>query len=197
MRDELGITSVEYQNRALECVANFLANFEEKQKRHVLKLQSGDSLPLHVRVHENPPSVQIIQEPRGGSRAGVLRIQEKLSRPKDQTIKNIPELIIPTPQIILAEENDLTRECIIVTFRDDTLNTILEGGLISPSQAQEFIGMLRTGHPDFFLIVQRYLLGFEQHDGVQVPYGIVTQKDETTFQYLEKFPKLLVANFSR
>lgn len=188
-QDELGISGAEYQKRTEACIHAYLRSFSPSSKSYELKTTSSDEIPVSIRVYENPPGVQIQQAPRGGKLAGLLRIQEKLGLPEDT--ETIGDLVVPKTKILIAEESDLTRECIILTLRDNTVNTILANGLITPQQAAAVLQKFQKSHPDFFIVVQRYLIGMEHTDGYKIPYGIVTQKDETAFEYLETLPQSL------
>lgn len=182
-RDELGIGGTEYQKRAQACVYTYLDSFTPSSKSYELKTTNANKVPISILVHENPPSVQIRQSPQGGKSAGLSRIQEQLGLPEDT--ETLGELIIPKTKILVAQEHDLTRECIILTLGDSTVNTIVENGLIMPKQIAAMLAEFQKGHPDFFIVVQRYLIGIEQTSGYKVPYGIVNEKDERAFEYLE------------
>lgn len=180
--DSIGITFPQYQNRALECVSQFLAAFKASPKIQSKKLCGAENIPVTLRVHEKPPSVQILQLPQGGPAAGELRISEKLVQ-ENSSQKN---------SLIIAREEDLTRECIIVTLNDSTIETILKNELVAPERVAEVLEQIRRGHPNFFVVVQRYIIGIERKSGLKVPYSIVEESDEKTFHYLEKLPEILV-----
>lgn len=179
--DSIGITFPKYQNRALECVSQFLAAFRADQKTQSKKLRENENVPVTLRVNEDPPSVQILQLPQGGIRAGELRISEKMSL--DATHTNA--------EILVAREEDLTRECLIVTLNDSAMDTMLQNELVAPHRVAELLEMLRRGHPNFFIVVQRYIMGIERKSGLKVPYSIVEESDKKTFRYLEKLPSAL------
>lgn len=181
MENLLEITSCAYQNLALECVSQFLAAFRADQKTQSKKLRENESVPVTLRVHEDPPSVQILQLPQGGIRAGELRISEKLSL--DATHTNA--------KILVAREEDLTRECLIVTLNDSAMDTMLQNELVAPHRVAELLEKIRRGHPNFFIVVQRYIMGIERKSGLKVPYSIVEESDKKTFRYLEKLPSAL------
>ncbi|GEM_PF-5696667 len=181
--DDLGISGLKYQKRAKACIQTYLNSFSPSSKSYELKTTRTHEIPISILVHENPPSVQIRQSPQGGKSAGLSRIQEQLSLPADT--ETVGELIIPKTKILMAQEHDLTRECIILTLRDSAANAIVENGLISPKCVAAMLHELKKGHPDFFIVVQRYLIGIEQTDGYKVPYSIVNEKDERAFEYLE------------
>lgn len=192
--DELGIASAVYQNAAETCVRNFLKNFEPCGKNQRLQQPRESATPFEIRVQQNPPSVQIRQFPEGGSKAGGMRIHEKMARQEsEENFSNAcgGAFLIPETPLILAEETDLTRESIILTLGDATMEQMLAQQFISPKLATEIVQTLRIGHPDFFIIVQRYLLGIEYRDGVKVPYGVVEGKDEKTFDYLDHLTVIL------
>lgn len=182
--DQFSITSKDYQAWAAECVAQFLAEFRDDGRR------GGATTPLKIRVHENPPSVQIIKLPEGGAHAGTARIREKLAEESLQP-RQTESGFFMQPEMVLAREADLTRECIIVTLRDETVDTILEHELLASQKVAEVLEALRQGHPNFFIVVQRYLLGIEQHDGVKVPFSVVEEHDEQTRKYLENITQHL------
>lgn len=175
-------TSVSYQTWIAECVASFLAHFSPSPKNHYGKLSDSEGIPMSLRIRENPPSVQIIQSPAGGEKAGIQRIREKLIDEKNDFF--IPELVV-------ANEKDLTRECIIVTIQDRSLLNILDNNLLAPAKTAEIIEALRKNYPHFFIVVQRYILGIEAQDGFKVPYKVVTEEDRETLQYLENLPHRL------
>lgn len=179
--DSAGITFPQYQNRALECVSHFLAAFQSSPKTQSKKLRDNESVPVTLRVGDDPPSVQILQLPKGGIPAGELRISEKLSSG-----------VIPAKAgILVAHEEDLTRECIIVTLNDNTVDAIIQNELVAPHRIAELLEKIRRGHPNFFIVVQRYIMGIERKSGLKVPYSIVEESDEKTFHYLEKLPSAL------
>lgn len=177
--DSIGITFPQYQNRALECVSQFISAFHASPKTQSKKLHANENIPVTLRVNDDPPSVQILQLPKGGMRAGELRIGEKLSKQNSAT------------PLVIAHEEDLTRECIIVTLNDNTVDAIIQNELVAPHRIAELLEKIRRGHPNFFIVVQRYIMGIERKSGLKVPYSIVEQSDEKTFLYLEKLPSAL------
>lgn len=181
MENLLEITSHAYQNRAFACVSQFLSSFHVSPKTQSKKLRENENIPVTLRVNEKPPSVQILQLPQGGVNAGELRISEKLS-----------SSVIPAKAgILIAHEEDLTRECIIVTLNDSTIETILKNELVAPERVAEALEKIRRGHPNFFVVVQRYIIGIERKSGLKVPYSIVEESDKKTFHYLEQLPSAL------
>lgn len=190
--DELGISSSSYQKAAEMCVRNFLENFEPSAKNRKLALPNDANTPFEIRVRKNPPSVQIRHFPKGGIKAGQLRICEKISLPQED-FEEICEgkLLLPKTPLILADEADLTRESIILTLGDNTISEMLKQEFIAPKQATEILENTRRGHPDFFIIVQRYLMGIEYGDGLKIPYGIIAETDSDTLEYLTKLPAQL------
>lgn len=192
--DELGVTSYAYQKAAETCVRNFLKNFGPAGKNHRLTVPNESETPLQIRVHENPPSVQIRQLPLGGLQAAQLRIREKIS-PKEPE-KDFQEtcggkLLLPKTPIVLAKTADLTRESIILTLGAETMDQMLRQEFIRPKQTQEALAEIRAEHPDFFIVVERYLLGIEHRDGVSVPYSVVEETNQAAFLYLQNIPSLL------
>lgn len=174
--DTPGIMQISYQKRAQKCVTLFLEKFHASSRSQQLNALSENDVPFTIRVNTNPPSLQIRQLPNGGIHAGELRIHEKLAR------ANTSE------SIVVAENTDLTRECIIVMLRDSVIDAILENGLLTPEQIASFLEAIRSGNPDFFIVVQRYIMGIERKDGLSVPYKIVPAHDDETFEYLSKLP---------
>ena len=189
-RDELGISGGEYQKRAQACVLSYLHCFSPSSKSYELKTTDPNKIPVSIRIHGNPPSVQIEQAPVGGRSAGLMRIKEKMHA--DEPLETIGEFIVPKTKILIAEENDLTRECIILTLQDGAIETILSNELMAPEQVAETLEKIRCGHPNFFVVVQRYIIGIERNSGLKVPYSIVEESDKKTFDYLEELPGLLV-----
>lgn len=176
--DSIGITFPQYQNRALECISQFLSAFHASSKTQSKKLRGNENVAVTLRVHENPPSIQILQLPKGGVAAGELRISEKLAQENARQ---------KTP-LVIAREEDLTRECVIVTLSDDAIETILKNELVAPERVAEVLEKIRRGHPNFFIVIQRYIMGIERKSGLKVPYSIVEESDEKTFRYLETLP---------
>lgn len=179
--NNIGITFPQYQNRALECVSQFLSAFHASPKTQSKKLRENENVAVTLRVHEKPPSVQILQLPKGGPAAGETRISEKL----------FSNVIPAQAGILVAHEEDLTRECVILTLNDSTVDTILQNELVAPHRVAELLEKIRRGHPNFFIVVQRYIMGIERKSGLKVPYSIVEESDEKTFRYLEKLPSAL------
>lgn len=146
-------------------------------------------MQVQIRVNENPPSVQIKRLPEGGFASGFQRIAEKIEA--NLEFENRAGLILPNSKIVVAHEEDLTRESIILTLNDSAMSAILENGLISPEQMSKTLENFKKIGPDYFVIVQRYIIGIEAADGIKVPYAIIGNSDEKTMQYLEKLPSLL------
>lgn len=167
-----------YQRRAQFCVTNFLQSFPESKKTQSLLLPGENTAPISLNLHKNPPSIQVRKFPVGGANKGIIRIRSKLSENLSQPI-------------VVAEEKDLTRECVIITLGDTTLDLILGNGLFPSLQIAEVLQNLKQGHPDYFLVLQRYIMGIEKDDGLKVPFDIVTPQDDATFVYLETLPKSL------
>jgi len=174
----MGIIFPRYQNRVVECVSQFLSAFCASPKTQSKKLRGNKNIPVTLRIHENPPSVQILQLPKGGPAAGELRISEKISK-KENSLEN---------SLVVAHEEDLTRECVILTLQDGAIETILKNELVAPERVAEALEKIRRGHPNFFVVVQRYIMGIERKSGLKVPYSIVEASDEKTFHYLEELP---------
>lgn len=179
--DSIGITFPQYQNRVAECMAQFLSAFRPSPKTQSKKLRENERVSVTLRVYEKPPSVQILQLPKGGVAAGAIRISEKLTQENAQQ----------KTSLVIAHEEDLIHECIIVTLNDTTVDTILQSELVVPHRIAELLEKIRRGHPNFFIVVQRYIMGIERKSGLKVPYSIVEQSDEKTFGYLEKLPSAL------
>lgn len=169
------ITQAAYQKRAEQCVTQFLQKFQTSLRPQQLAVFNEHDTPFTLRVTKNPPSLQIKQLPHGGTAAGELRIREKLSPVTKRTL-------------VVAGAQDLTRECIVVMLHDQTINTILQSGLLAPEQIAAVLESLRIDSPEMFVVVQRYIIGIERFDGLCVPYKIVPADDEETFEYLNRLP---------
>lgn len=192
--DLLGVTSSAYQKAAETCLRNFLKNFAPAGKNHRITVPSESETPLEIRVHENPPSVQIRQLPRGGVQAAQLRIREKISpkEPEEDFQETCGgKLLLPKIPIVLAEKTDLTRESIILTLGAETMEQMLRQEFIRPRQMKEALAEIRADHPDFFIVVQRFLIGIEHQDEVKVPYTVVEESNAAVFEYLRHIPSLL------
>lgn len=178
--ENLGITSRNYQREIADCVGGFLARFQPSAKTHnAARSLDRDEIPFKVRVREEPPSVQIVQLPQGGPAAGIQRIRNKMTG----------FVGVQTPDsLVVARETDLTRECVIVTLADNTVETILGQGLLSPEQVAEVLALLRQDSPHLFVVVQRYIMGIESEAGLPVPYHVVPETDRPTFEYLSNLP---------
>lgn len=182
--ENLGITSRDYQRKIADCVGDFLAHFQPSAKtHHAARGIEDNKIPFKVRVHERPPSVQIVQLPQGGPTAGIQRIRNQLT--------GFAGIQPPPGSLVVARETDLTRECVIVTLADDTVETILGQGLLSPEQVAEVLALLRQGSPQLFVVVQRYIIGIEMEAGLPVPYSVVPESDRSTLDYLSNLPNQL------
>ncbi|MBI2638367.1 hypothetical protein HYW83_02145 [Candidatus Peregrinibacteria bacterium] len=183
--DELGVTSTTYQKRAADCLGTFLAAFQPSPKSHRPKFLGNEDTPFSLRITQEPPSVQILQYPQGGVQKGIQRMRRKMT--------GFAGMLDMAPQqLVLAHAGDLTRECIIVSLRDDTMETILKSGLLSPEQVAQLLKVVREGHPDLLVVVQRYIMGIEAEAGLQVPYSFVAESDRATFEYLTALPENLM-----
>lgn len=178
MLDFLGITSSSYQKWASECLGQFLA----------ARPSSAEELPVKLRVSQMPPSAQIMKLPAGGFINGVKRIREKLYLKKENVSEQAPHLLLPHNEtdIAIAREEDLTRECLIVTLHDASLEAIIRQDLLSSKESARAITWLRESYPNFFVAFQRYLLGIEHDDGIKVGFKVVTAEDDETLEYLKR-----------
>lgn len=187
--DEFGITGDAYQRRAANCLSVLLASFQpspkQSPKTRLRRPTLNEDNPFKITVNDNPPSAQILQLPKGGVNAGIQRIRQKMT----ETIQPNPDLpILLLPSIVVAQETDLTRECVIASLRAKTIKTIIDSALLSPKESADILEILRGTHPHLLVVLQRYLIGIERDDGIKVPYQLVEASDEKTLQYLEQLP---------
>lgn len=206
LHDELGITTSVYQKQTGAIVEEFLVVFGDAAKRtssanRPKQLWDGftdNDTPFSIRLNEKPPSVQIIQHPKGGEEAGVRRIKNKMIPPEFQNETTASGIVLPnqciTPEsaIAIAEITDLTRELILVTLDDKTVIAIMSQGLLRPEEVSQLLKLLQQKHPEHFVIVQRYLLGVESEYDCKVPFSVIPSDDRETFQYLTDLPSRLI-----
>ncbi|PIQ77562.1 hypothetical protein COV82_03825 [Candidatus Peregrinibacteria bacterium CG11_big_fil_rev_8_21_14_0_20_46_8] len=176
------VTRPEYQHQAQQCVIDFLAlNYTQKIETAAQKIS--------LRIHERPPSVQVIQHPDGGMRAGATRMREKITTPT--AIQTPNGLHLASNQIVVANMQDLTRECIVVTLEDPTISTLLENDLLAICDIPA-LQNLRCEQPKIFIVLQRYLMGIEKEDGIRVPFDFVSYENIETLDFLSSLPTLLI-----
>ena len=156
-------------------------------------MTAENETPFSIRVAGRPPSLQVRKLPQGGAQKGAERIREKLHEAAPD-LREEHGFLVESPlatSLIIANEDDLTRECVIVTLEDDTLLEILNRGLLSPSKIADLLASMKKNHPHAFVIFQRYLFGIERADGLKVPFGVVEASAVGTLNYLAKLPESL------
>ena len=194
--EELPMTGQEFQRVAADTAASYLAQFERLQTPETASLKDRGDVRITVRVEKEPPSVQIVQQPHGGTKAGAERIREKLQTVLYEYGKPAPgssPIILPKADLQIADQSDLTRECILTIITSDTANTLLEKGLLAPTQAANVIQLLQYRSRRIFMAVQRYLLGIEPESKVQVPYSLIETPDDDFFAFMQEVSIKLAA----
>lgn len=174
---ELSIGTYAYQFRAARVIENWLRAFWKQPENsenfsHALRPENLQE-KITVRVKGKPPSLQLIHHPEGGLHEQRIRVSAKL-------------LELPEKKIVTVEEKNLTRETLIVTLEDTTMEEILKHRLIAPEKLAAIFKNLRELQPTLFIVIDRYLMGIEQKDNQKVPFHLIEQKDEETWQYLEE-----------
>ncbi len=173
---ELSIGTYAYQMRASNVVEAWLQVCPQPKTSSfsIKNLANGNETEkITVRVKEFPPSLQLIHYPEGGKYAAKMRISEKLFEPADT-------------KIVTVGEKDLTRETIIVTLEDATMDEILGNGLLAPEQIAQLLATARETNEKLFIAINRFLIGTEMQDNQKIPFHLIEQGDEKTWGYLRE-----------
>lgn len=179
--DELTVGTYAYQMRASRVIESWLsAHFKpetaENYVPRALSLKGNESTKITVRIREKPPSLQIIHYPIGGVRAGINRMCEKILKAREESSSGIT----------IVHNEDLTRETIILTLEDTTTDEILEHKLLMPEELASLFAAAKEFQPKLFITIHRSLMGIEQQDGQKIPFHLIENGDNQTWDYLEK-----------
>lgn len=175
--NDFGIMSETYQGRARMCVSEFVNKFQSSARIQSLSIIGENEIPISFRVSANPPNIQIIEFPIGGKNAGIMRIREKLNT------------VFPL-DIAIVGADDLMRELIVAQSADSVIKQIVAMGLIDRATKQ-FLKELAENQPALFIIMQRYLMGIETTDKQTIPFNLVTESDDQTFQHIQELTRYL------